>query len=155
MGLSGSLGNQGYSCESCGHSMTLYAPHCPVCLNKMLSKPQNTKVAGPTRQASNDTGEIGEQKGSSIPFGLLVAVLAAAVGAYVMFGPKQVPNGAGESTARPDVSSSSKRVTNPISRPSRPRKSIKQPSVVQASRTPSVSTSRRVAPMKLWEADNE
>lgn len=160
MGLAGSIGNQGYSCDDCGHVAPLYSPHCPICLSKNITRPQTEKSAGPSQTTISDPRDALAKARPGNGFGMMALLLVLLVGGYFFVVPwvQLLVNKANESTARTEYNST-KRVNTQVSRP-RARKVSRQPSSAQSSRPRSAATGagsapRRAAPMKLWEPEQD
>jgi hypothetical protein len=154
MGLAGVFGDQAYVCKNCGHSMTMYAPHCPICLNKSFTRVENQKRPGPSGTVIEEVRETPKPRSPLIPYAAVAIVLAVFVALYNIFAPPR-PQSAqtnANSTARPEVSSSSVRIHD------RPIRHINhanphaaaQPTRIHTAAASSPATHTR-APMKLWK----
>jgi hypothetical protein len=154
MGLANQFGDQAYKCENCGQTTALYAPHCPVCLNKTLTRVKPQKWTGTNQSANEEARETRQPVSPLISFATVAAIVAACVAAYAMFAPRQEPitkpEPSPQSTAQSESSSSSTHVSPP--------KHIKHPnthsviSKAHAVSTGSLPAPKRVVPMRLWES---
>ncbi len=160
MGLANHFGDQAYQCKSCGHKMALYAPCCPVCLNKSITAVKTETRSGEAFRTADQ--EIGETRKPDTPVATYVglAVLAAiCLAVLTMFSPPRPASVAKpdlspkieESTARSQANSSSvlassRRNKHPNIRPVVSRAHVS---------TARSSTPKPVTPMKLWEASSD
>lgn len=167
MSLGGSFGNQAYVCSTCGHTMTLYAPHCPSCLNNTLNRVNNTKMPPGNATSVHATGQApASESRPAVAVPLCILALVCAVGAYSMFiapHPDPAPGKDAAAAARTETHVSSSASSN-----SQPIRHIRHFAVRAASqpvvRTHSAAVSTaassnaiapRRAPMKLWEDTKE
>lgn len=153
MGLANQFGENpaAYKCKNCGHTLALYAPCCPKCLDKSLVqvKTEKSNKEGFRREAedSRDTKTPGNPVVSVVA---LAIILGLAYAAYSMFAPRP------ESRTEPAPTVGT--TVRPQTRPRVSTKRNKRSSPV-VSRTPAASTSsstpRPTTPMKLWEAGSD
>lgn len=149
MGLAGSFGDQNYQCKNCGHTMALYSPHCPKCLNKDLTKIKVEK--GPGATSNRPSQEVADHNAPGVPsassFGIVAGILVLFVALYTLF-------------AKPGPQSVQDRSVQPVSRPERTSTRASQPvrhAPVRRAATPSrpansnFTTATPARPMKLWQ----
>jgi hypothetical protein len=154
MGLASQFGDQGagYKCKNCGHTVALYTPCCPKCLDSALVKTEKApeKFKNTVKEESRESTQPGNPVA---PFAALAIILALAVAAYNYFSPPppaitRTEPSPTRSTARPQARSST-RVSNQSKR-SKPVVSKTPRSTAASSPTPKPAT-----PMKLWEASSD
>lgn len=160
MGLANQFGEQAYRCDVCGHAMALYAPHCPVCLSKTLTRVKEEKVTGGAWTADEEVPETKKPASPLISLVMVAAIVAACVVAYAIFaGPRpeaatrpEPGARAGESTAQQEAGSSSTHVAQPSRhiRHASIRPAISRPHPVSTGSLP--PPPKHAVPMRLWEA---
>lgn len=156
MGLAGVFGDQAYQCKGCGHRMTEYAPHCPVCLNKHIARIQDDKTRGPGPSLSvDDNPRRGEETkpGVSVAF-LAFALLFVAVAAFaILASPK--PDSAQNNTAPQNrVADTRPEVPAPrAQRPVRRAQTAAQPARIRRVAATSQSAPAKRVPMRLWSVN--
>ncbi len=155
MSLAGSFGDQAYVCNKCGHGMALYAPHCPKCLNRSLTRvKQDRQLRG--AQATTETAEERPKGRSVVSYAIVAAVLALlAIGYYKYTAPKD------ESVATPGEFT---KPTDPAPVTAVPKHAVKHlpraatttsskpPGKARNAASPSGPAPRAAAPMKLWQS---
>ncbi len=159
MGLANHFGDQAYQCKSCGHKMALYAPCCPVCLNKTLAPIKTDKVPEGYRANNVETSDTSKPASPIAPIVGLLIILAIGITASYIFAPPKT-----ESTIRPDPAAAVE--STPKAQPVRvsnyqSNKHNKHPNTrpvvakTHAASTASFSAPKPVTKMKLWEASSD
>lgn len=152
MGLASQFGNENpnYQCKNCGHTMALYAPCCPRCLDKTLIQVKTEKVPEGFRRPDAKGSDTPKASNPIVPVAVLTVILAIAIAASGMFAPPRptvIQTEPPKTTVKPSSTRVSSSQSKRVKRPSRP--------VVSKSPGSSPAVSKPATPMKLWEASGD
>lgn len=152
MGLANQFGgNQAaYQCKNCGHTLALYAPCCPKCLDKTLVQVKTEKSKEGFRreaEASRETPKTGNPVASIAG---LAIILGIAAGVYYYFSPPRPESITRTEPPRIVAPIRSVRVSNQSS-----KRTKRSNPVVSKTRPVPASTPKPTTPMKLWEASSD
>ena len=161
MGLASHFGGEqaAYQCKKCGHTMTLYAPRCPLCLNKTITQVKTEKSPEAFRAVTEAKEQASKPGPSVVPFAALAIVLALAAAAFTMFGQPR-PESITRTDPSPKVGSTAKSRSSrmPVSNNHSSKRTKRSNAVTAKPRggsTPGSSTPAPATPMKLWEASSD
>lgn len=168
MGLANQFGDQGaYKCTNCGHSVALYSPSCPRCLDNTLVRIEKTPEKYRPVTEREVTGEPIKPSGNPIAtFAVLAIILALALYISNKFVPQARTDSmtttepsssvVSTTTSKPPVSSSVRVSNNQSAKHSknpRPVSTINRVSTPGSA--PALPTARPARPMKLWEDSSD
>ena len=169
MGLANQFGEQGaYKCTNCGHSVALYSPSCPRCLDKTLVRIEKTPEKYKPVRENEPSRETDTQQGNPLALIAVLAIVMAIALAVSKSFISTTPNLEPMKTTQPAVSdvsapasrpgsSNTVRVSNQSSKHSkntRPLTKITRDST--SGSAPNSASARPAArPMKLWENSSE